>query len=528
MLLTMALLTVRPLAGLAADQSTPEEVVERALDALNHGRLEPFLRAIHPDALNEVRTMVHEVLEVATKQGMEAKFVGSFPGVKDASALKALDAPGLLTVMLNKVTAEPEMKKLLATTKVDALGRIVTPAKDRAYVVYRTRSKFGELDIVRLYAASLLKSGLEWKMTLPDDLAGRFGSMKQEVAGGKARPDFEKTRVEPLGHVMDGKSTALVVYRSSLPVGDSAVTTLGVASVDVRDAAWDAVLKDDAPAVTAFLDRKLGLGRARTPVVADVPPEESKADKARVATKARIDANVAKNRERMKTEMDERNAAIKANNEALAARKAEDEAASRAEAAAPPPVAVAPPPRVARAPRNETSKAPGRAAPVGAPDGLVDLPPTFFGGDRDRFHDVAPTGGVLVGVRISTITKMGGPKVSSVQPIYRVGEKQVDGKRYGTLLGKEARAVARAGYAVGGLNTHTGLTVDGFALVFMKVDGDRLDTADSYNSPWLGDERGGSPRNVESGGKVPVGLQGRSAKEVNALGLIVKGDEEAR
>ena len=44
---------------------------------------------------------------------------------------------------------------------------------------------------------------------------------------------------------------------------------------------------------------------------------------------------------------------------------------------------------------------------------------------------------------------------------------------------------------------------------------------DSYNSPWLGDVKGGSPRDVSSEGKIPVGLQGRAGQEVNALGLIV-------
>ena len=57
------------------------------------------------------------------------------------------------------------------------------------------------------------------------------------------------------------------------------------------------------------------------------------------------------------------------------------------------------------------------------------------------------------------------------------------------------------GYAVGAINTHTGLTVDGFEMVFMRIDGDRLDPEDSYSSPWLGDEKGGTPRDVSSDGK---------------------------
>jgi hypothetical protein len=173
-----------------------------------------------------------------------------------------------------------------------------------------------------------------------------------------------------------------------------------------------------------------------------------------------------------------------------------------------------------RRPQPQPSRA--NTARSELPDGLIDLPATFLGGDRDRFHDIAPAGGVLVGARVSYIMRFGGPKISSIQPIYRVGEKLVDGQRRGGLLGTETTAVARPGYAVGAINTHTGLTVDGFEMVFMRVKEDRLDPADSYTSPWLGDEKGGTPRDVSSEGKIPVGLQGRAGKEVYGLGLIVE------
>ncbi|MFO0951714.1 MAG: hypothetical protein U0835_11315 [Isosphaeraceae bacterium] len=155
-------------------------------------------------------------------------------------------------------------------------------------------------------------------------------------------------------------------------------------------------------------------------------------------------------------------------------------------------------------------------------DRLAALPPSFFGGEQDRFTDLGPSGGVLVGVRVSYKLFFGGPKISSVAPIYRTGSKLVDGKRYGTLNGPEVRAVAKAGYAVGAFRTRAGLGVDGFEMVFMKVKGSRLDPNDSYVSPWLGDTNGGSPQAVlNPGGLLPVGLQGRASGSVRALGLIV-------
>jgi hypothetical protein len=148
---------------------------------------------------------------------------------------------------------------------------------------------------------------------------------------------------------------------------------------------------------------------------------------------------------------------------------------------------------------------------------LQDLPRSFDS-EREGFRDVGPAGSVLVGVRVSYIDH-GGPKVRSAQPIYRLGKNHYVGQIHGEVIGPVTTIVAKPGYAVGGLVTHAGLTVDGFRMVFMKIEGDHLDPNDSYNSPWLGDLNGGGPGEVSSQGEKVVGLQGRSRNEVFALGL---------
>jgi hypothetical protein len=168
---------------------------------------------------------------------------------------------------------------------------------------------------------------------------------------------------------------------------------------------------------------------------------------------------------------------------------------------------------ISRTPKN---------AQLYAAESLEDLPRSFFGKDPDGFSDVGPKGSVLVGVRVSYIERFGGPKIGSAQPIYRSGTKHYLGRVYGQVLGPVTTAFAKPGYAVGGLITHTGLTVDGFRMVYMKVDGDHLDPDDSYNSPWLGDLQGGSPGEVSTKGGLIVGLQGRSStSDINALGLTM-------
>jgi hypothetical protein len=155
---------------------------------------------------------------------------------------------------------------------------------------------------------------------------------------------------------------------------------------------------------------------------------------------------------------------------------------------------------------------------------LNRVPDSFFGHNGPRFDDVGPNGSLLVGVRISTHPFLGRPKVSSVQPLYRASPSSrtlVEGEHHGEVTGPETTAVAKSRYAVGAIKTRTGLSLDGFVIIFMKVKGDRLDPSDSYESPVLGDSEGGSPATVSGNGNAVIGFQGLASKNVNALGLIL-------
>lgn len=152
-------------------------------------------------------------------------------------------------------------------------------------------------------------------------------------------------------------------------------------------------------------------------------------------------------------------------------------------------------------------------------DKLV-ITPQIGGNPPDRFYDLAPKGSILVGVRVSYVNSFGGSKVGSVQPLYRAGDIVTPGFRHGDQAGEQIEVVAKPGYAVGVIRTHTGLLVDGFELVFMKINGQRLDPRDSYQSPWLGDPNGGSPRDGDGQGLMAIGVCGRAQKEIQELGLI--------
>jgi hypothetical protein len=158
------------------------------------------------------------------------------------------------------------------------------------------------------------------------------------------------------------------------------------------------------------------------------------------------------------------------------------------------------------------------------PEGLTYVPEALLRRSGVRFDDVGPAGSLLVGVRYSTHPFVGRPKISSVQPLYRTSNAThtlIEGDLHGDVTSAEATAIAKAGYAVGAIKTRTGLSLDGFVIVFMRIAGDRLDPSDSYESPVLGDSQGGSPAFVSGNGGLVVGLQGLAAKNVNALGLIL-------
>ncbi len=68
-------------------------------------------------------------------------------------------------------------------------------------------------------------------------------------------------------------------------------------------------------------------------------------------------------------------------------------------------------------------------------------PSALFSGNTrsgNRFVGAAPEGGMLVGLRLGQGTNWGGA-INAIQPIYRLDEKQVHGRRYGMGGGRETQ-----------------------------------------------------------------------------------------
>jgi hypothetical protein len=83
------------------------------------------------------------------------------------------------------------------------------------------------------------------------------------------------------------------------------------------------------------------------------------------------------------------------------------------------------------------------------------------------------------------------------------------------------KVVAREGYAVGGLVVDVDEYVSAVQPVFMRLRPDgKLDTADRYSGPWLGNPAGKREQLIDGRGAKVIGIHGRGAAVVDAVGLV--------
>jgi len=144
----------------------------------------------------------------------------------------------------------------------------------------------------------------------------------------------------------------------------------------------------------------------------------------------------------------------------------------------------------------------------------------LLGDDRaeSSFAESAPVGGLLVGMRV-VFESNRSDQIVGLQPIYQVAAKYELGQSVGNEQGHVTQVLAKSGYAVGQIEGLDGFNVDGFRLRFCRLDANNLKADDSYNSPWLGQQRGGH-RYLGNGANFVVGVFGAADdRRVNSLGL---------
>jgi hypothetical protein len=155
----------------------------------------------------------------------------------------------------------------------------------------------------------------------------------------------------------------------------------------------------------------------------------------------------------------------------------------------------------------------------------LDEPTIIAGGRSPRFKDVAPPGGLLIGLEIGRGKFGPFDTVTAFRPIYRVNGKEEFGAQRGTRPASPVTIKAKEGYAVGAISYVAGLNFDGCSLTFMKVKDGKLDPSDAYESEWVGQETN-RPTRIGGDGTPVVGIAGRGREGVvNGFGLLFKGQE---
>jgi hypothetical protein len=142
-------------------------------------------------------------------------------------------------------------------------------------------------------------------------------------------------------------------------------------------------------------------------------------------------------------------------------------------------------------------------------------------GLADTWEDLPEQGGLLVGLDVGLTAN--GDSILALQPIYATQRGEVRGRAYGKPeQGAQAvRIKAKNGYAIGAVQLRAGLFLDGIAVTFMQIQGDRLNPEMNYASEAYG-AKGGGDRTLSLPGEPIIGLHGHIAKDgrLHSLGVI--------
>ena len=191
------------------------------------------------------------------------------------------------------------------------------------------------------------------------------------------------------------------------------------------------------------------------------------------------------------------------------------------------------PPARIDSPAKTDDKLAGRPATVLAGDPLafiqtavkdkrvVDVDVTGFKLSKELYRDLPEEGGILIGFQVGFGKFLKDQTIGALRPIYLTK----DGEKLGAWQGKPpanpTTVKAKPGYVVGAITLRTRLTIDALCLTFMKLDKDRLQVQDRYDSDWVGGQAGRS-QTIGGQGYFFVGVCGNLNPQAVpcSLGLI--------
>ena len=245
----------------AADDRSPEVVVREATTASNQGRYEEFARAMHPDAIRQFKNAMISLIDAADKDGKANQILRLFPKLKTVEEFKKRD-PNLFFAdyLSGVINLQPELKKMLSGAQVTTIGH-VDESKNLTHVLYRMKAKVeGEPLELGPLVVTLKKDGDRWAMLLNGDVETMMVMMIQAATKkGKVPPtDPKKSKVEPIGHLIEGDQ-ALLLYRVVSPIGDTSLAKLNVQAFNKTEPEGKIVTEGNREAIIKLIREKSNL-----------------------------------------------------------------------------------------------------------------------------------------------------------------------------------------------------------------------------------------------------------------------------
>jgi hypothetical protein len=134
------------------------------------------------------------------------------------------------------------------------------------------------------------------------------------------------------------------------------------------------------------------------------------------------------------------------------------------------------------------------------------------------FRTIDAGGKPVVGFRFAIGSWLGTPALRQLDPLY---DRAVPGGNQQTVL-------ARDGYAVGAVDVEAGRFVQAVRIVFMRLlPSGQLDVTDAYSSDWIGEDKGQDVKQLGGTGALVLGVHGRRAAVLDAIGLVMAPTDES-
>ncbi len=153
-------------------------------------------------------------------------------------------------------------------------------------------------------------------------------------------------------------------------------------------------------------------------------------------------------------------------------------------------------------------------SPEKTPYSEIALTSRCGGAKGDLFKTIIPPGTSIAGFRLRAKDR-----IQSIQPLCTTPDGLMASEHYG--LGEpNQEGIAEPGYAVIGLALRGDKQVNGIRVTFSRINGDRLDLSDSYESEWYGSETG-TELQIGGDGDPIVGIHGIAGRSLESLGLVV-------